>query len=387
MHDTLISRDSKGKIRQVNISYELNNGIYIIKRSSGLYKGRFIEHPNIVVEKGKAKRTLLEQVTLVYNSNIKDYLDKGYKNIKDFGYNDIKDFNPENILPKTNTDTKGVGKPMLCKVFDKTNPKLLNTSWLGSYKLDGVRAWIYNDNGVLKTSSRGGQDYNIPATYILQDPYIQQLFKDNPNLILDGEIYRHGWHLSKISGLCRLINLTEEHKELKFYCYDIVNESMIFKDRLDCLNKIKESCPINSKLVIINHSPVTGLSQIMALHDKAVSEGYEGLVVRNPNQTYKCGARDNRMCKIKIFQDSEYQIVGLSEGLRDEDLCFVLKTPEGYEFKAKPIGTREDKQWYRDHVDELIGQLGVVKYFGMTNTEHPVPNLPVFKCVRLQKDI
>ena len=30
--------------------------------------------------------------------------------------------------------------------------------------------------------------------------------------------------------------------------------------------------------------------------------------------------------------------------------------------------------------------MGTVKYFGMTNTEYPVPNLPVFKSVRLDKD-
>ena len=40
-----------------------------------------------------------------------------------------------------------------------------------------------------------------------------------------------------------------------------------------------------------------------------------------------------------------------------------------------------------DHIKELIGKMGTVKYFGMTNTEHPVPNLPVFKSVRLDKDV
>ena len=40
-----------------------------------------------------------------------------------------------------------------------------------------------------------------------------------------------------------------------------------------------------------------------------------------------------------------------------------------------------------DHIKELIGKMGTIKYFGMTNTEHPVPNLPVFKSVRLDKDV
>ena len=39
-----------------------------------------------------------------------------------------------------------------------------------------------------------------------------------------------------------------------------------------------------------------------------------------------------------------------------------------------------------NHIKELIDKMGTVKYFGMTNTEHPVPNLPVFKSIRLDKD-
>ena len=68
-------------------------------------------------------------------------------------------------------------------------------------------------------------------------------------------------------------------------------------------------------------------------------------------------------------------------------MCFLMRTAEGYEFKAKPIGDRQLKQWYRDHIDEYIGHMGTVKHFGMTTTEQPVPNLPVFKSIRLEQDI
>ena len=102
---------------------------------------------------------------------------------------------------------------------------------------------------------------------------------------------------------------------------------------------------------------------------------------------YKCGGRDRRMMKVKKFTDGEFTIKGLVEGLRDEDLCFLMVTADGNEFKAKPIGDRILKQWYRDNINSLIGNKGTVKYFGFTETENPVPNLPVFKSVRISKDI
>lgn len=258
---------------------------------------------------------------------------------------------------------------------------------MASYKHDGVRALLFLKDGEVHTASRGGQDYDIPATYIRQDPYVIQIFKDNPDLILDGEIYRHLWNLQTISGLCRREELVEEHKELVFHCYDIVDTTLPFKIRAQKLGMLNDSRPDNSRIIFVEHRPVKGLAQIMQMHDEAIANGYEGLVVRDPEKEYKPGARDNRMMKIKLFTDSEFKIIGLVEGLRDEDMCFLMETEDGTQFKAKPIGDRQQKQWYRDHLNEIIGKMGTVKYFGMTNSEHPVPNLPSFRTVRWESDI
>ena len=391
--DTLITRDSKGKIRQINIACEWNEKfqMYVITRSSGLYGGKFITQPNIEITKGKVKRTITEQAELEYNSNIKSYLDKGYKKISDLGYTSIDEFNPDEVLPKDKTDQNGVKKPMLCKVYDATDSKTQKVPyWLISRKHDGVRCFLFMKDGEIKTSSRGGQDYDVATTYIKQDPFLLEVFAKFPNIILDGEIYRHGWNLSTISGLCRLDLVEDRHKELCFHCYDIVNEEATFNNRfavLQSLYQLREENYPESKLVIVEHFVVRSNQEIMAAHNKFIAEGYEGAVIRDPNEVYKCGGRDRRMQKIKLFTDAEFKILGLSEGLREEDMCFIMETADGNQFKAKPIGSREDKQWYRDHIKELIGKMGTVKFFGMTNTEHPVPNLPVFKSVRLEKDV
>ena len=384
MEKILISRDSKSKLRVVMISCEWDEEkqLYRLKRLTGQFQGKMIEQPVIEITKGKVKRTISEQATLEFNSHVKKYLDKGYKCISDYGYTLLENFD-ENVVPKSNTDQKGLVKPMLCEQYDFNDSKLEKITWKASTKLDGLRTMLYYKDGVIYTSSRGGKDYNVAATYIREDVYLKSLFESNPNLILDGELYRHGWNLQKISGLGRLETLHDDHKELKFYCYDIVDESATFEQRYNRLQTFTET----DKFILVQHVDVKGNDNIKTLHDRYISEGYEGLVLRDPSKTYKCGSRSNRMLKVKEFVDAEFEVIDLVEGLRDEDMCFLLTTKEGNTFKAKPIGDRQLKQWYRDNLELLIGKMATVKYFGFTNTENPVPNLPVLKSFRINEDM
>lgn len=230
--------------------------------------------------------------------------------------------------------------------------------------MDGVKALFFYRNGEVHTSSRGGQDYDIPTTYIRTNPEIVAFFKKHPSTILDGELYIHGTPLEKISGLCRLEKLTEEHKNLQYHCYDIVNENLIYETRLETINGfIKEYS--EKPLPYINWVETYYLSKadsledfrknVMEIHDIFIKEGYEGAILRDLDATYKCGGRDKRMYKVKCFIDGEYKITGLSEGLREEDMSFELVTAEGYPFKAKPEGDRALKHWYHEHIKEMIG--------------------------------
>lgn len=385
MEECLICRDSKGKCRVINISYEKVDNGYVIKRSSGIFDGKFINQPELYITKGKVKRTVLEQTELEYNSIIKKYLDKGYKKTSDLGIFELTQQEIDNKLPKQNTDQAGVIKPQLCKVLDREDPKQTDKEYFASFKLDGVRCLLYYKDGEIHTASRGGQDYDIPTTYIRHDLELIKIFDNNPSLILDGEIYRHGWPLSKISGLCRKEELVEDHKKLMFWCYDFVDETLIFRARAKQLIRFSNQYT-GTKCLFLQHYIVRNLDEIMAFHNRAVSDGYEGCVLRDPTKAYKPGSR-SCMQKVKLFTDDEFKILGLVEGLREEDMCFLLETKEHNQFKAKPIGTRDEKQWYREHINELIGKLATVKYFGFTNTDHPVPNLPVLKSIRIEKDI
>ena len=184
--------------------------------------------------------------------------------------------------------------------------------------------------------------------------------------------------------MCRLETLDPKHKELSFNCYDIVDETMNFINRLEILTDIRSKAPYDSKLQIVEHC-YTKLEDIDAYHDKFISEGYEGAVIRDADMPYKSGGRDRRMQKLKRFSDLDAIITGISEGLRDEDFVFIMKLDNGIEFEAKPIGDRELKRWYRENLDNIIGEYGTVKYFNITPDGKP--NLPVFLRVRDKKDM
>ena len=143
---------------------------------------------------------------------------------------------------------------------------------------------------------------------------------------------------------------------------------------------------------IVPQVKVTGYDNIMALHNKYVEEGWEGVVVRDPDSLYKFGARGNAMIKFKKYRDSEFLVTGWKEGLRGvEDMVFICETPHGKEFYAKPMGDRATKEEYAENFEaKYKNQMATVKfiYYSDGNDEvNGVPLQPCLKAFRGQEDM
>lgn len=394
----LVTRDSKGKIRCAEIEYLWEDEGYTIKRTTYQLNGKRTQQPDIRVTCGKAKRTVTEQVQLQTNSKIKEYLDKGYKQID----SDPESYTQEQlneIVGEIATGQSGVVKPMLAKQADQvTNKKVFDKEYFASRKINGVRCLIYMENGELKTSSRGSINYNLAINHILDNPTLINIFNEHPGLIMDGEIYKHGWTLNVISGVCRKRETLTDGIDLEFYWYDIVDLTKPFLERWEIMQEIatnnnisfspyKEWDTDELKVQLVPQDSISGFTNMKSLHDQFVSEGWEGLVIRLKTATYGPNKRTNDMIKIKQYIDKEYRIIGIADGLRDEDMCFVMETENGQQFKAKPMGNREQKQWYRNNIDSLIGKMGTLKYFEMSGKEgSEIPQQPIFICVREDLD-
>lgn len=394
MNNILVTKDSKGKIRVVEISYEWSDSQkgYVIRRSTYQYGGKVTSQPDIWIYQGKVNRTVTEQTKLEYASHLKKYQDKGYKLLPpDI---DIKDKEAvDALIPKDKTDANGFKKFMCAKDYNDISTKVYDkiAHWHGSRKIDGVRAGLYYVDGEVKSASRGGGHYDNATKHIRNHPKLVEFFTNHPDIVLDGELYIHGRSLQYISGLARTeIDVDNECDELEFWIYDIMADKA-FSDRLETLEEIKEELSLgfdvehkfsNSdlKLRMVPHEKVSGWLEIKNLHDRYVSEGFEGVVIRDPSKTYGYGKRTNDMIKIKEYQDGEFEITGLSEGLREEDMCFTCVTKEGLSFEAKPMGSRELKQEYRKNLDTIIGKMATVKFFYFS--DKGVPLQPCVKCIR-----
>jgi DNA ligase-1 len=384
----LVVLNSRNRVQQTLLQLNQNpfTKAYTIERTNNQWGGKEIQQPTLTITYGKAGRTAAEQAMLQYNSLLKNYLDKGYVKASVLSKKEYTDLTEQEIIDALGggfvSDQKGVPKPMLAKSADKCAAGIWEKEWQASRKLDGTRCLIYYKNNLVQTASRGGSDYNAATKHIRENPILQTLFKQNPDLILDGELYKHGsdWPLQRISGLTRLKEWTEECGQLEYWVYDYISEQP-FKERLEVLNELRTLFPEDSPIKICEHVSVSNYTDAKALHDKWVAEGFEGLCARNPEREYGVNKRSSLyLIKLKNFTDAEFLITGVKEGLREEDMCFVLQTADGKEFSAKPVGTAEQRKYYLTHPDEFIGKMGTCKYFYYS--QDGVPQLPVFKCVR-----
>lgn len=393
----LVSKDAKNKIRVVEMSagWDDSQHGYVIHRTTYQLEGKQTPQPDIWIYKGKASRTLKEQLNLEYKSNMKKYLDKGYK-LLDKPINQYSEEELHKIIGVVVTDSSGFAKHMLAKQADKVKDSSIEKvdKWIVSRKIDGVRASFYWKDGEVKSASRGGGDYDSSTYQLREHPALIKLLSENPGWILDGELYKHGKSLQQISGAARMEKTAGGCDWLEYYIYDVMVPDAPFEDRLKCLNDIKDILNLGFnpereweegelRIQMVPHEVVTGNNkkeQIMNLHNQYVAEGWEGCVARDASKPYKYGGRGQEMVKFKMYQDAEFEITGISEGLRPEDMCFTLVTDDGIEFKAKPMGSRELKEQYRADLSNLVGKLATVKYFYLSDDGTPLQ--PVLKAIR-----
>lgn len=362
----------KGEIRIFIIKADIINSQIIT--ATGIVKGKLIEK-QVFIRKAKQGRNIQEQLLLEYNSLINEKYNEGYKTIEDFKAKckTIECFSSDiNGLIKELSITYNSNKdwlplPMLAmpynKVANKTYPAFIQP------KLNGVRCLAsYNyitDKVILM--SRGGIYYNVPTI----SNQLYNILKQNPHIVLDGELYIHNEPLQNIVGLARteiVSSLFPENSRLEYHIYDLINLEVLKqkqKDRFELLTDLlANEIDLNPSLKFVKTIIITNPEEAKIVHDNFVKSGYEGAILRNPDGIYEISFRSNYLIKMKEFQDTEFEIIGCEiEDNNPESFVFILKNDiNDLTFKARPTGSLQEKQNWNINISKYLGKMATVRY-------------------------
>ena len=275
-------------------------------------------------------------------------------------------------------------KPMLAypvsnKPIDYTKPTFMQP------KLDGVRCLIQYDDGKVTAYSRTGKVWKNIEHITLG---LYRFFDKYPNVILDGELYNHDFKddFESIISMVRKTKPTAEDRvisaeNVQFHCYDIVDEKLPFKQRIEFVNK--NLMLLSDSIHTVYTMQITSHENALTFHESFVAGGYEGSILRT-NDAYAC-KRSHNLRKFKDFSDAEATIVGYldGKGKRTGTLGkFIMQDDEGIEFGCPPGKgyTYKDLKIMLDNIGDYIGQRATFTFFERTKAgsyRHPL-----FKCIR-----
>lgn len=363
--DTLYSRATTGALREWTVEFEEGR----FRTHSGQIDGKITTSKWYAVKAmnvGRAnERGLYEQAKFQAEAKWKKKIDAGYT-----------------------TDLKRVDdvlfiKPMLAKKWEDRCDKISYPVYTQP-KLDGMRAIITKDGA----KSRNGKEW-ITIPHILKT--LEPLFKEHPDLVLDGELYNHEYKddFNSISSLAKKTKPTEEDllesaSKLEFWWYDtIFTDKEIFSKRYQMMENLNKKYNLDM-IVLVPTYNITDESLLDINYKSFVNDGYEGGIIRT-DDPYEC-KRSNFLLKRKDFTDSEYKIISIEEGKGNKKGMagyMILAREDGIQFHSNIKGPHEFLTKLLEKADLYIGSYATCTYFNLT--PDGIPRFPYV--TRLRKGI
>lgn len=373
----LIGEASTGKTKIWNIVVENRGDGYgwIVTRHG--YQGGKIQVLEKCVSEGK--NTGKKNETSPFNQAVMEARAVWQKK-KDSGYSEVGTSKIQ--VPVSITESRAVvisedvPLPMLAHDFKKRGKTIVFPCYV-QRKYDGTRCIAIPGKGLF---SRNRKPY--PNLSHIQSE-IDMLGKDG-GLILDGELYSEELTFQEIVGLVRTqmirkgqaINLPK----IKFHCYDIIDtEGKIpFISRKIMLdNLFKKLGPFDS-LRLVESEVCKRHEDLKEFHDKYVSEGFEGIMLRNNKGVYSIGQRSVELQKYKEFQDAEYSVENFTQGEGLEQGCVIWMCRDettGRVFACRPRGSHEERRALYLRARDFIGKKLTVRFQELT--DDGLPRFPV----------
>jgi DNA ligase-1 len=198
---------------------------------------------------------------------------------------------------------------------------------------------------------------------------------------LDGELYCHGMPFEEIrSRTGRTVNLHPDHEQIELHVFDLVtgDPQTLRSLQLSSLAVATFKRPVCQ----VNFAVAGSLSEIMAIYNQILAEGYEGIVVRNYLYPYE-RKRSTGMMKFKPKKSDWYAVIGVAEEIdiygnpKNSLGALVCCGDDETEFNVGSGFTREQRVRLWQDRSSLPGLMCHVQYQHVT-PGRGVPRFPVF---------
>lgn len=310
---------------------------------------------------------------------------------------------------KTRSTTQMINKivPGLIPTFDvaladtykEETKKKVNwrDNWYVSRKLDGVRCIIYIDEtGEPRFFSRAGKEFDTLGKIA------EQLKKYNlRKIVLDGEICMVDENGNEdFQSIIKEIKRKDHTIQTpKFLVFDILHQDefdsctseRIFSERQSELSLFFSQYNFDGFIGQVEQTLIQSDEDLQARMDYATQHGWEGLMLRK-DAPYQ-GKRSSDIMKVKKFHDAEYVVIGtenavnrvIVEGreVEEEMMRNIVIEHQGNRVQVGSGFTQEQKRYYYEHPEEIIGKTVTVQYFEETTDQNGNHSLrfPVIKAI------
>jgi DNA ligase 1 len=295
-----------------------------------------------------------------------------------------------------------IKKPLLAAKFDPTKAQF---PYIATPKIDGIRFLMIDGVVVSRTFKP------------IRNKHIQDLLSQYLPDGIDGELTSGDTFQSSTSAIMSI----EGTPDFKVWIFDYVDpdkeEIDLYKERMHDLFDIEDQLfsqdpPFKYKFLSGGHI-VRSLEEIERLETIYLSEGYEGLMLRDPMGTYKFGrstVNENILLKVKQFVDDEAVLLDIEEKMHNENPAekdafgntkrssslegmvgagtagnLIVKNKEGQIFSIGSGLNDALREELWNNKEKYIGKLVKFKYFAVGVKE--LPRHPVFLGFRDPDDL
>lgn len=394
--NTLYKLDSKGKVREWKIDVVDNGSYATIVTTAGLQDGKQVVN---TVDVFDGKNIGKANATTYYTQAVAEALATAELKLRG-------EYRTELTNVAHQTLRSGIKAPMLAQKYSadgsqsgsKTLAKmgLVGQTVHVQPKLDGNRCLIKiecSTDGVASATmyTRKGDVMPVQISAILEEARFQSLpifeYTDVTEIVLDGELFSNEMSFNELNGHLKRKDSQDQEQlaKIKYHLYDVMLDKP-YSERFEILQDFS-----SQHIELIPSFEVVATDEnIKAFLEKFLDEGHEGLMIRRLDMPYE-NKRSWQLCKVKLFEDAEYEVVDIEEDARGGIVgAFVMKLPQAsvnrdgkavYTFNAGVRNlTHEEGARMLANKQNYIGKQATVEYFGLS--EYGIPRFPKLKAFR-----